>query len=95
MSWGGSTSVSTHEVHVDHYPSAQLGAGCDLRDGAKSLGNPLVLDSSWGHDTATSLSQATVPPGGSNGSSLQYILPAVGVTVISVLALLVYKRLQK
>ncbi|XP_010134960.1 PREDICTED: uncharacterized protein LOC104493893, partial [Buceros rhinoceros silvestris] len=93
-SWG-STSVSTHEVRVDHYPSAQLGAGCDLRDGAESLGNPLVLDSDWVRDTAAALSQATVPPGDSNGSSLPYLLPAVGVAVISVLALLVYKRLQK
>ncbi|NWR62317.1 MAVS protein, partial [Bucorvus abyssinicus] len=93
-SWG-STSVSTHEVRVDHCPSAQLGAGCDLRDRADPLGNPLVLDSSWGRDTATGLSQATVPPGDSNGSSLPYVLPAVGIAVISALAFLVYNRLQK
>ena len=93
-SWD-STSMGTHEVRVDHYPSTQLEAGSDLRDGAGPLGDPPVFDSSRGCDAATSLSEAKVPPGDSNGPSLPYIVPAVGIAVISAVAFLVYARLQK
>ncbi|NWS56837.1 MAVS protein, partial [Chunga burmeisteri] len=93
-SWD-SISLGTHEVHVDHYPSTQLGVGTDLRDRASPLGNPAIFDSSSGCGTATSSSQAEVPPGDSNGLSLQYIIPAVGIAVISAVAFLVYARLQK
>ncbi|XP_032540810.1 mitochondrial antiviral-signaling protein [Chiroxiphia lanceolata] len=90
-SWD-STSLGTHEVHVDHYPSVQLGAG---NDGAGPLGNSPDFDSSSGCGAATSSSQAKVPAGDSNGPSLPYILPAVGIAVISAVAFLVYTRLQK
>ncbi|XP_075565179.1 mitochondrial antiviral-signaling protein [Pelecanus crispus] len=93
-SWD-STSLGTHEVCVDHYPSTQLGAGSDLRDGADPLGNSSVFDSSRDHDTATGSSQAKVPPGDGSGPSLSYIVPAVGIAVISAVAFLVYARLQK
>ncbi|KAF1554425.1 hypothetical protein FQV20_0014464, partial [Eudyptula albosignata] len=76
-SWD-STSLGTHEVCVDHYSSTQLGAGSDLRDRAGPFGNSPVFDSSGGQGTATSSSQAKVPPGDSNGPSLPYIVPAVG-----------------
>ncbi|KAF1409760.1 Mitochondrial antiviral-signaling protein, partial [Spheniscus magellanicus] len=93
-SWD-STSLGTHEVRMDHYPSTQLGAGSDLRDRAGSFGNSPVFDSSGGQGTATSSSQARVPPGDSNGPSLPYIVPAVGIALISAVAFLVYARLQK
>lgn len=93
-SWD-STSLGTHEVRMDHYPCAQLGADKDLQDGAGPLGNSQVFDLSRGHDTATSSPQAKVPPGDSNGPSLLYIVPAVGIAVISAVAFLVYARLQK
>ncbi|XP_051473300.1 mitochondrial antiviral-signaling protein [Apus apus] len=86
-SWD-SNSLGTHEVHVDHHPSTQLEAGSNLQDGADPLGNPPVSDSSRGHDTVTS-----VPPGDSNRPSLLYLLPAVGIAVISVF--LVYTRWKK
>ncbi|KAM6135707.1 LOW QUALITY PROTEIN: mitochondrial antiviral-signaling protein [Phoenicopterus ruber ruber] len=87
-SWD-SISLGTHEVRVDHYPSTQLEAGCDLRDGAGPHGNPPVFDSSRDRETATSSSQARVPRGDSNGPSLPYIIPAVGIAVISAVAFLV------
>ncbi|KAM6132908.1 mitochondrial antiviral-signaling protein [Pterocles gutturalis] len=90
-----SPSLGTHEVRVDHYPSTQLGAGSDLRDGAGSFGNPPVFDSSRGQDTATSSSQAEDPPGDSDRLSLPYIFPAVGIALLSTVAFLVYTRLQK
>ncbi|KFV90139.1 PREDICTED: mitochondrial antiviral-signaling protein [Eurypyga helias] len=93
LSWD-STSLGTHEVRVDHNPSTQLGAGNDLQDGAISLGNSPVFDSSRGPGTATSSSQARAPPG-DDGPPLQYIIPAVGIAVISAVAFLVYTRLQK
>ncbi|KFQ02842.1 Mitochondrial antiviral-signaling protein [Leptosomus discolor] len=93
-SWD-STSLGTHEVRVAHYPSTQLEAGSDLQDGAGPLGNPPVFDSSRGHGTATSSSQAKVPPGDSHGPSLPYIIPAVGIAVISAVVFLVYARWQK
>ncbi|NWS16693.1 MAVS protein, partial [Pachyramphus minor] len=90
-SWDG-TSLGTHEVCVDRYPSVQLGAG---NDGVGPLGSSLDFDSSSGRGAATSSSQAKVPAGDSNGPSLPYILPAVGIAVISAVAFLVYARLQK
>ncbi|XP_075004515.1 mitochondrial antiviral-signaling protein isoform X1 [Calonectris borealis] len=93
-SWD-STSLGTHEVHVDHHPSTQLGAGSDLQDGAGALGNSPVFDFSRGRGTATSSSPAKVPPGDSNGPSLPYIIPAVGIALISAVAFLVYARFQK
>ncbi|NXK27281.1 MAVS protein, partial [Arenaria interpres] len=90
-----STSLGTNDIHVDQDPSIQLGTGSDLRDGAGSLGNPPDFVSNRGHGTATSSSQAGVPPGDSNGPSLPYIVPAVGIAVISAVAFLVYARLQK
>ncbi|NWQ63879.1 MAVS protein, partial [Neopipo cinnamomea] len=90
-SWD-STSLGTHEVCVDHYPSVQLGAG---NDGVAPLGSSPDFDSSGGRGAATSSSQAKVPAGDSNGPSLPYVLPAVGIAVISAVAFLVYTRLQK
>ncbi|XP_014791603.1 PREDICTED: mitochondrial antiviral-signaling protein isoform X2 [Calidris pugnax] len=90
-----STSLGTHDIHVDQDPSIQLGTGNDLRDGAGSLGNPPDFVSNRGHGTVSSSSQARVPPGDSNGPSLPYIVPAVGIAVISAVAFLVYTRLQK
>ncbi|XP_010292009.1 PREDICTED: mitochondrial antiviral-signaling protein-like [Phaethon lepturus] len=94
LSWD-STSLGSHEVHVDHYPSTQLGAGSDLQDGAGPLGNSPVFNSSRGHGATTSSPQTEVPPGSNNGPSLPYIVPAVGIAVISAVAFLVYARLQK
>ncbi|XP_010178923.1 PREDICTED: mitochondrial antiviral-signaling protein [Mesitornis unicolor] len=91
-SWDNA-SLSTHEVHVDHYPSTQLRAGSDLRYGAGPCGNTPVFDSSSG--TTSSSSQAKTPSGDSERPSLPYIVPAVGIAVISALAFLVYARLQK
>ncbi|NXV14208.1 MAVS protein, partial [Cepphus grylle] len=90
-----STSLATHEVHMDHDPSIQFGAGSNLQDGAGPLGNHPVLVSNRGGSTATSSSQARVPPGDSSGPSLPYIVPAVGIAVISAVAFLLYARLQK
>ncbi|NXN31358.1 MAVS protein, partial [Nycticryphes semicollaris] len=90
-----STSLGTHEVHMDHDPSIQLGAGSNLRDGADPLGNPSVFVSNRGHGTTMSSSQAKVPPGDNNGPSLPFIVPAVGIAAISAVAFLVYARLQK
>uniref|UniRef100_A0A8D0F8Y6 Caspase recruitment domain-containing protein n=1 Tax=Strix occidentalis caurina TaxID=311401 RepID=A0A8D0F8Y6_STROC len=90
-----STSLGTHEVHVEHYPSPQLEAGNDIRDGAGPLGNAPVFHSSGGRGAASGSSQAKVPPGDNNRPSLPYIIPAVGIAVISAVAFLVYARLQK
>ncbi|NXF33688.1 MAVS protein, partial [Nyctibius bracteatus] len=94
LSWDN-TSLGTYEVCVDHYPSTQLRAGSDLQDGAGPLRNTPVFDSSRGHGSVTSSSQAEVPPGDDNGPSLPYIVPAVGIAVISAVAFLVYTRWQK
>ncbi|XP_061849813.1 mitochondrial antiviral-signaling protein [Colius striatus] len=88
---GESTSLGTHEVYVAHYPSTQLEAGSDLQDGDGPLGTPPVFEGG----TATSSSKAKVPSGDSKGPSLPYIIPAVGIAVISAVAFLVYARLQK
>ncbi|NXE78161.1 MAVS protein, partial [Cochlearius cochlearius] len=90
-SWD-STSLGTHEVRVDHYPSIQLEAGSDLRDRAGPLGNSPVFDSI---STSNSSSPAKAPPGDSNGPSLPYVASAVGIALISAVAFLVYARLQK
>ncbi|NWT83911.1 MAVS protein, partial [Lanius ludovicianus] len=89
LSWD-STSVGTHEVCVDHHPSAQLGAGSD---GVSPLGRSINFNSGSGCDAATSSPEARVPEGNSNGLSLLYILPAVGI--ISAVAFAVYIRLRK
>uniref|UniRef100_A0A8C3QUD2 Caspase recruitment domain-containing protein n=1 Tax=Cyanoderma ruficeps TaxID=181631 RepID=A0A8C3QUD2_9PASS len=88
-SWD-STSVGTHEVCVDHHPSVQLGANSD---GVSPIGSSVNFNSSSGRDAATSSPQARVPTGDSNGLSLLYILPAVGV--ISAVVFAVYVRLRK
>ncbi|NXB19125.1 MAVS protein, partial [Rhagologus leucostigma] len=88
-SWD-STSLGTHEVRVDHDPSIQLGAG---NDGVSPLGSSVSFDSGRGRDAATSSPQARVSKGNSNGLSLLYILPAVGI--ISAVAFAVYTRLRK
>ncbi|NXH96543.1 MAVS protein, partial [Pachycephala philippinensis] len=88
-SWD-STSLGTHEVCVDHHPSTQLGAGSD---GVSPLGSSVNFNSGSGRDAATSSPQARVPKGDSNGLSLLYILPAVGI--ISAVAFAVYARLRK
>ncbi|XP_074760379.1 mitochondrial antiviral-signaling protein [Athene noctua] len=90
-----STSLGTHEVHVEHYPSSQLKAGNDLQDGAGPLGNAPFFCSSEGHGAVSGSSQANVPPVDNNGPSLLYMIPAVGIAVISAVAFLVYARLQK
>ncbi|NWT19434.1 MAVS protein, partial [Vireo altiloquus] len=88
-SWD-STSLGTHEVFVDHHPSTQLGAGSD---GVTPLGSSVNFNSGSGHDAASSSPQAKAPKGDSNGLSLLYILPAVGI--ISAVAFAVYARLRK
>ncbi|NXC87248.1 MAVS protein, partial [Cercotrichas coryphoeus] len=88
-SWD-SPSLGTHEVHVDHQPSIQPGAGSD---GVGALGSSVNFSSGSGHDAATSSPGARVPKGDSNGLSLLYILPAVGL--ISAVAFAVYARLRK
>ncbi|NWI93051.1 MAVS protein, partial [Pitta sordida] len=90
-SWG-STSLGTHEVRVDHHPSVQLGAGSD---GVGPLGGSPDFDSSGGRGAATSSSQGEVPAGDSDAPSLPYVLPAVGIAIISAAAFLVYARLHK
>ncbi|XP_064367701.1 mitochondrial antiviral-signaling protein [Dromaius novaehollandiae] len=87
-SWD-STSLGTHEVRVDHYPSVLLEAPQDLLEGVRPFGNPPAFDSS------ASSSQGRVPPRDSSGSSLSYIVPAAGIALISAVAFLVYSRLQK
>lgn len=84
LSWA-STSLGTHEVRVDRYPSTQLRAGSDLRDGENPLRNPPVFDSS----------EVIVPCADSSRPSLSHLVPAVGIAVISALAFLVYTRLRK
>lgn len=91
LSWA-SPSVGNHEVHVEYHPSALLEAGNDVRDGAAPFGNS--PDTNKGTNGATSSSQAKVPTSEDcSGSSLLYVLPAVGIALISVF--LVYTRLQK
>ncbi|XP_069712742.1 mitochondrial antiviral-signaling protein isoform X2 [Phaenicophaeus curvirostris] len=91
----GSTSLGTHEVHVDHYPSAQLEAGSDLRGGASPLRNSQVFDSSESRDAATSSPQTKDSPGHGNESPLPYVVTAVAIAVVSVAVFLVYARLRK
>lgn len=81
---------STHEIRVDHQPSIQRQAG---NDGVSPLGSSVNFSPDSGCDAATSSPQAIVPQGDSNGLSLLYILPAVGI--ISAVAFAVYARLRK
>ncbi|POI30610.1 hypothetical protein CIB84_005639 [Bambusicola thoracicus] len=91
LSWG-SPSVGTHEVHVEHHPSAMLAAGNDVPHEAVPYGDS--PDSNKGSNATNSSSHTKVPTSGdSSGPSLLYVLPAVGIALISVF--LVYKRLQK
>ncbi|KAM6313454.1 mitochondrial antiviral-signaling protein [Aegotheles albertisi] len=90
-----SSSLGTHEVRVDRYPSSQLETGNNLQDGADARGDPPGFDSRRGHGAVTDSSEARASPGDSSGPSLPYILPAVGIAVISAVAFLVYTRLQK
>ncbi|NXX39379.1 MAVS protein, partial [Tricholaema leucomelas] len=85
-----STSLGIHE---DHYPSMQLKEGNNIQDGADPLGNPPVLDTSRGCSAVSSSPEASLSLGDSSRSSMPYILPAVGIALLS--ALLVYNRLQK
>ncbi|NWH74607.1 MAVS protein, partial [Piaya cayana] len=91
----GSTSLGTHEVRVDHYPSAQLEAGSDLRGGASPRRNSQVFDSSKSRDAATSSPQTKDFPGRGSESPLPYVVTAVAIAVISVAACLLYARLRK
>ncbi|XP_030347440.1 mitochondrial antiviral-signaling protein isoform X1 [Strigops habroptila] len=79
---------STHEVHVEQHPSAQLEAGSDLQDRANPIGNS-------GFDSVTGLSQGSVPSGDSSGPSLSYLIPTVGIAVVSMVAFLVCTRWHK
>ncbi|KAM9580429.1 mitochondrial antiviral-signaling protein isoform 1-T2 [Guaruba guarouba] len=79
---------STHEVHVEHHPSAQLVCGNDLQDRANPTGN-------LGFDSVTRSSQGNDLPSDSNRPSLSYLIPTVGIAVISVVAFLVCTRWQK
>lgn len=79
---------STHEVHVEHHPSAQLEAGSDLQDRANPTGN-------LGFDSVTRLSQGSVLSSDSNGPSWSYLIPTVGIAVISMVAFVVWTRWQK
>ncbi|NXK61345.1 MAVS protein, partial [Sylvietta virens] len=88
-SWD-SSSVGTHEVRVDHHPGVQLGAGSD---GVSPRATSVNFNSGSGRHAATSSPQGRVSEGDSNGLSLLYILPAVGV--ISAVAFAVYARLRK
>ncbi|XP_010018111.1 PREDICTED: mitochondrial antiviral-signaling protein [Nestor notabilis] len=79
---------STHEVHMEHHPSVQLEAGNDLQDRANPTGTS-------GFDSVTRLSQGSVPSEDSSGPSRSYLIPTVGIAVISVVAFLVCTRWQK
>ncbi|XP_065518117.1 mitochondrial antiviral-signaling protein [Lathamus discolor] len=79
---------STHEVHVEHHPSAQLEAGNDLQDRANPIGN-------LGFNSMTRLSQGSDLSSDSNWPSRSYLIPTVGIAAISVLAFLVCTRWQK
>ncbi|KFP89323.1 Mitochondrial antiviral-signaling protein [Apaloderma vittatum] len=91
-SWD-STSVGTREVWEDHHSSSRLEAGSDLRDRASPLRNSPVSDSGRGAETSSS--EAQVPSRDGSRLPLPYVVPAVGVAVISAVAFLVYARLQK
>ncbi|NXJ85067.1 MAVS protein, partial [Trogon melanurus] len=92
-SWD-STSLGTLEVCEDHSGS-WLEAGSDLQDRASLLGNSPVSDSSKGRGAETGSSEAQVPPRDGSRPPLPYVIPAVGVAMISAVAFLVYARLQK
>ncbi|XP_033920928.1 mitochondrial antiviral-signaling protein isoform X2 [Melopsittacus undulatus] len=79
---------STHEVHVEHHPSAQLEAGNNLQDIANPIGNS-------GFNSVTRLSQGSDLSRDSNWPSWSYLIPTVGIAAISVVAFLVCTRWQK
>ncbi|XP_040412166.1 mitochondrial antiviral-signaling protein [Cygnus olor] len=94
---GGARSSSppswrTAEIRVAHGPSALPQASNDGQDGGAPLGSPPASASSGGRGAAP----GSVPsPGDSPGPSLPYLVPAVGIALISAVAFLVYARLQK
>uniref|UniRef100_A0A8B9DGI1 Caspase recruitment domain-containing protein n=1 Tax=Anser cygnoides TaxID=8845 RepID=A0A8B9DGI1_ANSCY len=86
-------SWRTDEIRVAHGPSALLKASNDVPDdGAGPSGGPPASASSGGSDAAPGSVRS---PGDSPGPSLPYLVPAVGIALISAVAFLVYARLQK
>lgn len=84
-------SWRTAEIRVDHSPSALLEASNELRDGAGGVGSPPASHSRGGRGVPSPGDS----PGDSPGFSLPYLVPAVGIALISAVAFLVYARLQK
>uniref|UniRef100_U3I6B9 Caspase recruitment domain-containing protein n=1 Tax=Anas platyrhynchos platyrhynchos TaxID=8840 RepID=U3I6B9_ANAPP len=80
-------SWRTEEIHVEHSPSALLQASNELQDGAGGVGISPASHSRGGCGVPS--------PGDSPGFSLPYLVPAVGIALISAVAFLVYARLQK
>ncbi|KAI6069736.1 Ips-1 [Aix galericulata] len=84
-------SWRSEEIRVAHGPSALLEASNELRDGAGGVGSPPASHSRGG--------RGVPDPGDSSGDSpgfsLPYLVPAVGIALISAVAFLVYARLQK
>lgn len=84
-------SWRTEEIRVDHSPSALLKASNELQDGAGAVGSPPASHSRGGRGVPSPGDS----PGDSPGFSLPYLVPAVGIALISAVAFLVYARLQK
>ncbi|NWZ25188.1 MAVS protein, partial [Asarcornis scutulata] len=80
-------SWRTEEIRVEHSPSVLLKASNELQDGAGGVGSPPASNSRGGRGVPSS--------GDSPGFSLPYLVPAVGIALISAVAFLVYARLQK
>lgn len=80
-------SWRTEEIRVEHSPSALLQASNELQDGAGGVGISPASHSRGGRGVPS--------PGDSPGFSLPYLVPAVGIALISTVAFLVYARLQK
>lgn len=72
---------------MEHSPSALLQASNELQDGAGGVGISPASHSRGGCGVPS--------PGDSPGFSLPYLVPAVGIALISAVAFLVYARLQK
>nr|APB08796.1 MAVS [Anas platyrhynchos] len=80
-------SWRTEEMRVEHSPSVLLQASNELQDGAGGVGISPASHSRGGRGVPS--------PGDSPGFSLPYLVPAVGIALISTVAFLVYARLQK
>ncbi|XP_032042636.1 mitochondrial antiviral-signaling protein [Aythya fuligula] len=80
-------SWRTEEIRVEHSPSVLLKASNELQDGAGGVGSLPDSHSRGGRSVPSS--------GDSPGFSLPYLVPAVGIALISAVAFLVYARLQK